>query len=586
MAETATSALRARADSGRPRKRGFLALVMAALLGVGGTVAAPIAAQAAETPQITLDVVETANTQISITIEGTGFGDVPALPGQTEPHAYFTLVEKGSDLSTVGQTDTAISASVTPEGTVSDTLTVPAAELDETKSYEVISWPSRSFPTEATLYARTDVTIDWAALFPVEEPTWDPQLTVSPAADLNAEGDSVTVTGAGYNSAQGLYVFLCANVELPADLWQLAMGCRDGAALVTPSEDGTFELEFAVKQLNDGPTSVYTAANHTAQADRTQDAKAPLAFAEPSEPQPAVPTFTTDVTEVPNERIDIAIEGSGYDDVAALPGQSEPHAYFTLIEKDADLSDVTETQSAISATVDADGNVSDVLSIPADELDASVDYEVISWPSRSFPSEQNLYARADVAVDWTALFPEEPQPEVPVLTLTGPDGEALTSVTQGDEVTFSLGPVEAGTEFEVTIQSDPVTLPDLAVAGANGIASAAWTVAEDFEPGEHTVTFAADSASYSAAFVVLAADGEPVEPGNGGDDDGAGTGNAGTGSGGSGAATGANGSSNGELAVTGADGAGIALSAAALLMLLGAGVLVLARRRALTSDLA
>ena len=153
----------------------------------------------------------------------------------------------------------------------------------------------------------------------------------------------------------------------------------------------------------------------------------------------------------------------------------------------------THTQSAISATIDANGNVSDVLPIPSEELDQTKSYEVISWPSRSFPTDANLYARADITIDWDALFPEEPQPEEPVLTLTGPDGEELTSITQGDEVTFTLGPVDAGTEFEVTIQSDPITLPAPAIADADGIASATWTVAEDFEPGEHTVTFASDS---------------------------------------------------------------------------------------------
>ncbi|MGO2520063.1 MAG: hypothetical protein ACTH8F_08075 [Microbacterium sp.] len=531
-------------------------------------------------PSFTAGVTEIPDERIDIAIEGTGYGDVQALPGQSEPHAYFTLIEKGADLSDVTETQSAISATIDADGNVSDIFPIPAAELDASIEYEVISWPSRSFPTEANLYARADITIDWTALFPVEEPTWDPQLTVSPATELNAEGDTVTVTAAGYNPAQGLYVFLCEDVELPADLWQLALGCRDGAALVTPTEDGTFELEFTVQQLNDGPTSVYTAANHTAQADRTQDAKAPLAFAEPVEPQPAVPTFTAEVTEIPDERIDIAIEGSGYDDVQALPGQAEPHAYFTLIEKGADLSDVTETQSAISATIDAEGNVSDVLPIPATELDAATEYEVISWPSRSFPSEENLYTRADITIDWAVLFPEAPQPEEPVLTLTGPAGEELTSVTQGDDVTFSLSPVEAGTEFEVTIESDPITLPDRAVADAEGIASATWTVADDFEPGEHTVTFASGSASYSAVFEVLAANGGPGGPGDGDDDSGNSNDGAG---GGNGTAPDTNGSASGQLAVTGADGAGIAFSAAALLMLVGAGALVLTRRRALTT---
>src|SRR5690606_39815249 len=109
------------------------------------------------------------------------------------------------------------------------------AELDQAKSYEVISWPSRSFPSEENLYARTEVTIDWAALFP--EPVYAPELSVSPATDLDPAGDTVTVTGTGYNPAQPIYVFLCGDVELPADLWTAAMGCRDGAKVIYASTE-------------------------------------------------------------------------------------------------------------------------------------------------------------------------------------------------------------------------------------------------------------------------------------------------------------------------------------------------------------
>ena len=169
-----------------------------------------------------------------------------------------------------------------------------------------------------------------------------------------------------------------------------------------------------MKQLEEGATSVYTAANHTASSNREQDAKATLAFAEAEEePTPATPSFTAEVTEKADEGIDVAIEGSGFDDVQALPGQTEPHAYFTLVEKDADLSEVGQADTAVSASVAEDGTVSDVLSVPADELTEGTSYEVISWPSRSFPTEENLYARTDITIDWAALFPEGQEPTDP-----------------------------------------------------------------------------------------------------------------------------------------------------------------------------
>ncbi|WP_119695751.1 hypothetical protein [Microbacterium halotolerans] len=593
------------------RKRA-VSVLTATALAFGGALLAPLAAQAAEQPSFTADVTEVANDRIDVAIEGDGYGDVQALPGQTEPHAYFTLVEQGADLSEVGQADTAISAEVEPDGTVSDVLSVPADELVDGTSYEVISWPSRSFPTEENLYARTDITIDWAALFPEEAPVFEPSLSVDPATDLNPEGDTVTLTGTGYNPAQGIYVFLCGDVDLPADLWTLALGCREGAAVVYPSddttdgrttfdEDGAFELEFDVQQLDEGATSVFTAANHTAATDRGQDAKAALAFAE-ALPEPAQPTFTADVTEKADEGIDVAIEGSGYDDVQALPGQTEPHAYFTLVEQGADLSDVSQTDTAISASIEADGTLSDVLSVPAEELVSGTSYEVISWPSRSNPSEENLYARADITIDWAALFPaeEEPgeeEPDAVTFAITDADGESVTSVTQGDDIGFAVSPVEVGAEFAVTVESDPVTLPAV-IADADGVASTTWTVPGDFETGDHTVTFAsADGAvSHSAEFEVLAA--EDTTPDDGAadadSDDGAtdadsndGATDAGSDeSNGSGSVDG--GTTNddegdGALAVTGADAPFALVGIAGVLTLLGAAVLVAGRRAAVGS---
>ncbi|WP_442416472.1 hypothetical protein, partial [Microbacterium gubbeenense] len=89
MTETALAARRARGDGGQFRRRGILAFVMTAFVAVGGVIAAPIAAQAAEEPSIMVGVTEVANERVVFAIEGTGFGDIQALPGQTEPHAYF-----------------------------------------------------------------------------------------------------------------------------------------------------------------------------------------------------------------------------------------------------------------------------------------------------------------------------------------------------------------------------------------------------------------------------------------------------------------------------------------------------------------
>ncbi|MGO1850133.1 MAG: hypothetical protein ACTH1M_13720, partial [Microbacterium sp.] len=179
--------------------------------------------------------------------------------------------------------------------------------------------------------------------------------------------------------------------------------------------------------------------------------------------------------------------------------------------------------------------------------------------------------------------PGEEEPGSGTLTITDANGNAVTSVTQGDDIGFTVSPVEVGAEFTVTVESDPVTLPNV-VTDADGVASTTWTIPEDFEPGEHTVTFVAvDGAdSYSAAFEVLAI-GDRI-PDDGDSDDGA----TDTGSGedrGSGDEAAAGGTANeggddGTLAATGADALpyGLVGIAGVLTLLLGAAVLVASRR--------
>ncbi|NHI17906.1 hypothetical protein [Microbacterium excoecariae] len=590
MAETVERPRPARAQ----RKAALGALTVAAI-ALGGALVAP-AAYAAATPAFSAEATETEGVGIDVAIEGEGFDDVVALPGQAEPHVYFTMIEKGADLSGVGQADTAVSATVADDGTVSETLSVPVEELAEGTDYEVISWPSRSFPTEANIYARADVDIDWTVLFPA-----------------------------------------------------------------------------------------------------------------------ATPAFTAEATESEGVGIDVAIEGEGFDDVVALPGQAEPHVYFTMIEKGADLSGVGQADTAVSATVADDGTVSETLSVPVEELAEGTDYEVISWPSRSFPTEANIYARADVDIDWTVLFPAEepvfdpqlgvspateldpegqvvtvsgtgynpaqpiyvfvcgdvelpadlwslalgcrtgakvvyastdttegrvtfdedgsfeialdvvpvgegatavytaanhtaptsraqdakatlafaevapepepePEPEDRTVAIAGADGAALEVIRPGDTVTFSVAGAEPGTVFDVTVFSDPVTLP-AATADGSGVATVSWTVPEDFAAGAHEITFVAGEVTYRAAFTVAAA---ATDDGAAGDDTAAG-GDSSTGAGEAPAATSGTSGTSGTAAsgsddadallATGAPVAGGLAAGAAMLALLGAALLAATRRR-------
>ncbi|RGE15316.1 Ig-like domain-containing protein, partial [Leucobacter sp. wl10] len=80
-------------------------------------------------------------------------------------------------------------------------------------------------------------------------------------------------------------------------------------------------------------------------------------------------------------------------------------------------------------------------------------------------------------------------------------GEATSSVKQGDTVTFSAAPFRPGTEVSVARGSEEL---GTVTADADGVAAYRWTVPEDLEVGEQTVTLSdpAREVSASAQFEV------------------------------------------------------------------------------------
>lgn len=270
------------------------------------------------------------------------YAPIPAVSTDLVLSANLTSVDEGEPVTlsaTVSPADAAGSVQFYDGGTAVGDL----REVSEGKAgYTVadLSAGTHSFtaafvPADENLFEGSTSNAVAVEATPAEvteepaEPVANPVLTVTPNADVDPNGQTVTVTGTGYNPNQGIYVFFCEDVDLPRDLFELAAGCRDGAALVNAtgsgrgvefSADGSFEIEFNVKQLGEGATAVYTAANHTAAQDRTQDAKVALTFAEApaTEWTPAIKVFMADgVTPYTNQEVSegdkLVVKGTGFD---------------------------------------------------------------------------------------------------------------------------------------------------------------------------------------------------------------------------------------------------------------------------------
>ena len=138
----------------------------------------------------------------------------------------------------------------------------------------------------------------------------DLSLTVSKTSGIDPDGETVTVTGSGYDTAKGIYVALCdtANAgssvapgpciggvdmegEGGSSAWISSNPPPYGEGLATPytggGTDGGFTVELAVKAKDDNTDcttagtecAVVTRNDHTRSSDRGQDEFVPVTFA-------------------------------------------------------------------------------------------------------------------------------------------------------------------------------------------------------------------------------------------------------------------------------------------------------------------
>ncbi|MFJ4833686.1 hypothetical protein ACIP79_27825 [Streptomyces sp. NPDC088747] len=128
------------------------------------------------------------------------------------------------------------------------------------------------------------------------------RLTVSASAGLDPDGETLRVTGSGYDETKGVYVALCVDNgegQLPtpciggvdmtgtshSSAWISSNPPDYGEDLAIPyEEDGGFEVELTVDAMDEFTDCfevtcvLATRADHTLSGDRSQDVKVPVAF--------------------------------------------------------------------------------------------------------------------------------------------------------------------------------------------------------------------------------------------------------------------------------------------------------------------
>ncbi len=132
-------------------------------------------------------------------------------------------------------------------------------------------------------------------------PSADPKISVSKTTKLNRDGETISVKGVGFSPTQTIYVAVCSDLTLPANVFMHLTKCQDGAVRVTPGADGTFTQPLPVKygdSLASG-AAIFTSADHTAMQDRSFDTKVSISFSEVAGPIDPTPTPKPTPTPTP-----------------------------------------------------------------------------------------------------------------------------------------------------------------------------------------------------------------------------------------------------------------------------------------------
>ncbi|WP_460393470.1 hypothetical protein [Actinophytocola sediminis] len=159
------------------------------------------------------------------------------------------------------------------------------------------------------------LTVLFAALFSgAAHGALAPAITVSKNTGLNPSGDTITVTGSGFDVHKGIYVAVCVDngpgqVPTPClggvdtggagggSAWISSNPPSYGAGLATPyGQGGSFSVTLSVVAVDPVTgtdcravaCAAVTRADHTRTADRGQDTRVALSFAAPApKPKPA-----------------------------------------------------------------------------------------------------------------------------------------------------------------------------------------------------------------------------------------------------------------------------------------------------------
>ncbi|MEB4615466.1 hypothetical protein OOT08_12545, partial [Leucobacter sp. M11] len=336
---------------------------------------------------------------------------------------YASVIEAGTsgELSqgNVGLQVAYIPVTKLTTGTFTADIVVNATKLDNTKQYEIAVWRAQTNPSDQSADLETSglaITDEhWAALFP--KPAVERQVTAQVGAISAKESIAVEISGTGYpveNYSNGVYVsFIEAGTA--DELSQTNMGLT--FAWVKPSafEQEGFRHTLTVPASKINRMQEYEIVvwrGHTLPADENADlSKASLTISEANWdmlfPKPAPKVSATVGKIVPDTSVAVSVAG------VAFPASEFPNGVYAALVEKGTILDQTMPNFGLKyewvRATGADGTFTSVLSVPADKLDRSKEYEVAVWRGHTMPamptSNLTVVPVEFSTANWDMLFP-------------------------------------------------------------------------------------------------------------------------------------------------------------------------------------
>ncbi len=282
-------------------------------------------------------------------------------------------------------------------------------------------------------------------------------LTVSKATGLNPDGDTVNVSGSGYDEAKGIYVALCivpAAGQIPspcgggvnltgslgASFWISSNPPSYATNLAIPyGPGGSFSVSLTVGPVIDDAhdcrviqCAIVTRSDHTRLSDRSQDVLVPISFAAPATATPVITPTTPGSTAVPATATPTAT-------VAPPTDTPAPTATATATPGRAPAAEVSE--DGLTSTAGA-------LSLHVSQAEGITPGSTVSVSGSGFTEDKGIYV---------ALCAEPAEGQAP-----GPCSSGSADVTAwftSNPPAYANGharPYEHGGVFGVDLSLDPV----------------------------------------------------------------------------------------------------------------------------------